>query len=83
MGRTSDSRSAAATDAYRNNPIWDRKVEQLDDARPHLTVDCEGGPQVVPVALVVDIIEGRTDLTELEEWRPLIRKVLKEWLAAL
>ena len=35
MGRTSDSRTAAANDNYRNNKFWEKKNETLEAENEH------------------------------------------------
>lgn len=45
MGRTSDSRTAAANDNYRNNKFWEKKSETLEAENEHVKRgdDCTPG----------------------------------------
>lgn len=54
-----------------------------EDKEPHLTINCEDGVHVIPVALLEDVVSGRAELTEIENWEPILKKVLAEWLSSL
>ena len=57
-----------------------QKVENIDDFRPHLTVNCCESIHVVPVALIENVIAGKKDFTQLEQWDVLLKTILKDWL---
>jgi hypothetical protein len=37
----------------------------------------------VPVALIEDVIAGKKDFTQLEQWDVLLKTILKEWLGSV
>lgn len=53
-------------------------VTELDDYRPHFQVSdpVTGSVHVLPVALVSDIVYGRTKIDSVEEWQPMVRALL-------
>lgn len=58
----------------------EKKVSNIEDVKPHLTINCGDKVHVVPVSLIEDVIEGRKDLTQIDDWENLARKILQEWL---
>lgn len=57
-----------------------QKVENIDDFRPHLTVNCGKSVHVVPVALIEDVIAGKKDFTQIDDWVDLLKTILRDWL---
>ena len=57
----------------------------LDDYRPHIVVNAmeEGKVYVFPVDLILDVTEGRSEFDQIEEWRPLLRAILRDWLRSV
>lgn len=58
-------------------------VRQLDEARPHLTVNCKDAVHVIPVSLIDDVINGNVEFTDIENWQSLIKVILREWIEKL
>lgn len=58
-------------------------VMQLEEARPHLTVNCGETVHVLPVSLINDVIAGKIDFTSIERWEELLKTILKDWLSSL
>jgi hypothetical protein len=58
-------------------------IVNIEDAKPHLTVNCGESVHVVPVALIEDVIAGKKDFTQLEQWDVLLKTILKEWLGSV
>lgn len=57
-------------------------VIPLDDARPHVMI--EGSDlisYIVPAALISDVANGRRGITEVKDWKPILRGIFREWLA--
>ncbi len=54
-------------------------VISLDDYRPQVRVMTDAGELVIPNALVEAMIEGRIELDAVDDWKPMLRTVLKEW----
>jgi len=59
----------------------DKSISTIDDYRPHLTVNCGESVHVVPVALLEDVISGKKDFTQIEQWDVLLKTILKDWLS--
>ena len=57
-----------------------KNVTHIDDHKPCLTVICGESVHVVPVALIEDVISGKKDFTQLEQWDVLLKTILKDWL---
>lgn len=62
---------------------WPNQVTYIEDKKPHLTINCEDGVHVVPVSLLEDVASGQIELTEIENWKPIVKKVLAEWLPSV
>lgn len=60
-----------------------KKVTHIDDHKPHLTVNCGETVHVVPVALIEDVVNGKTDFTQIEQWDVLLKTILRDWLLSL
>lgn len=61
----------------------ENKISNIEEAKPHLSVNCGEKIHVIPVALIEDVIKGRKDLTQLDDWEGIIRRVFEEWLSAV
>lgn len=59
------------------------KIIHIDDHKPHLTVNCGESVHVVPVALIEDVINGKKDFTQLDQWDTLLKTILKDWLSSV
>lgn len=57
-----------------------QNITHIDDHKPHLTVNCGESVHVVPVALIEDVISGKKDFTQLDQWNVLLKTILKDWL---
>jgi len=55
-------------------------IRHISDNKPHLTVNCGESVHVIPVALIEDVIEGKKDFTQLDQWDVLLKTILKDWL---
>lgn len=59
-------------------------VTELDDYRPHYTIEGDGKVYVLPVSFVDDIVEGRLRVNEIpEESHEIIRLILADWQSAV
>lgn len=56
------------------------KITNLDDHRPHISIRTKDAVHVVPVAMIENIICGGLKLTDVDDWEPMIKAILEEWL---
>ena len=55
-------------------------IVNIEDAKPHLTVNCGESVHVIPVALIEDVISGKKDFTQFDDWETLLKTILRNWL---
>ena len=62
------------------------EVAQLADYREetyiNLSVETDGEMLIVctPASVYEDIISGKLDIEDVDEWKPLMRRITEEWL---
>lgn len=55
-------------------------ITELDDYRPHYTIEGGGRVYVLPVSFVDDIVVGRLTINEIpQENHEVIRLILADW----
>ncbi len=59
------------------------KIVNIEEAKPHLTVNCGETIHVIPVALIEDVIAGKKDFTQLDDWETLLKTILRDWLDSI
>ena len=60
------------------------KPIDLDAQRPHITIQtADGNVHVLPRSLVETWIDGGQPIAQTDEWEPIVRVILREWLASL
>lgn len=58
-----------------------KNIINLDEKRPHVNVTTtEGNVHVIPVSVIENIIDGDLDITELDDWKLIMKRILNEWL---
>ena len=60
-----------------------QNVSNIEDYKPHLTVNCGECVHVISISLIEDVISGKKDFTELERWDALLKTILKDWLSSM
>ena len=58
-------------------------VKDINDFRPHLTIQCDNSVHVLPVATLTDVIEGRLKFTDIDRHEDLIKPILADYLNSL
>ena len=58
-------------------------VVDIDDHRPHLTINCIDTVHILPVGVLEDVIKGDKCFTDIEGWQDLIKPILKDYLESL
>lgn len=55
-------------------------VADIEEHRPHMVIlTDDGNAHVVPESVISKIANGEMPLMELDDWEPIIRKILSEW----
>ncbi len=55
-------------------------VEDLDDHRPHIMIPGKKNAHVIPRSCIEDVISGKKDITDIEEFEDFLPMILQEWL---
>jgi hypothetical protein len=58
-------------------------VTDIEDRKPHLTIQCKDAIHVLPVSTLYDVIEGKLKFTDIDRHEDLIKPILKEYLDSL
>jgi len=60
------------------------KITEISDKMPHIAIpDLEGNMHVVPESLFRDIVNGSQEIERLDDWRQIIRAIVRDWLRSL
>jgi len=55
-------------------------VTDINDQKPHLMIPGSVNVHVMPKSLIEDVINGKKDITDIEEYEDFLPTILKEWL---
>lgn len=55
-------------------------ITNIFDHRPHLLIQVPGKCHRIPVAVIEDVIHKGKCITELDDWEPILKTILREWL---
>ena len=62
-----------------SRPMSDDKVIPMDNYRPSLSIPHDDGSQrVIPLSVLEDVIEGKINFQDIEDWEGLIRPILQD-----
>lgn len=56
------------------------KITNIEEAKPHITINGLHGVHVVPLVLIEDISTGKIKLSDIERSNDFIPILLAEWL---
>ena len=60
------------------------EIIDIEEFRSHLVVPTpDGNAHVLPKSLMEDLIEGRREIEDVDDWKMIIRTVIGEWLGDL
>ena len=63
--------------------MMSNNVINIDESRPHITLNCGKSVHVVPVSLIEDVISGKINFSDIEQCDLLIKPILRDWLNSL
>ena len=60
------------------------EVTNIEDHRPQLNIQvAPGNVHVIPKAFFEDVVNGKRDITDLEQYKEIVPVILSEWLEDL
>ena len=60
------------------------EIINIEEFRSHLVVlTPDGNAHVLPKSLMEDLIEGRREIEDVDDWKMIIRAIIGEWLRDL
>lgn len=60
------------------------KLSQIEDRLPHLAVPTpDGEVHVIPVSVFYRVLSGELKITDIDDWEPISRVIVREWLRQL
>jgi hypothetical protein len=62
------------------NEIHEGAVVELDDYRPHVRISTPRAEHVIPDEVFHKIVSGEMEIDEVDDWKPIMRTIIKEWL---
>ena len=59
------------------------KVSDIFTNQPHITIQGKNRVHVMPVSLIEDVIDGKMDITQIEDWQDFLPTILDDWLQSI
>jgi len=58
-------------------------VHDISDHKPHIVLQTMKATRVLPVSLIKDVINGKKDITDIEDYEDILSAILTEWLCSI
>ena len=59
----------------------ENKLANIEDWHPHFTIKTDSDVRVIPSRFFEDVIDGKREFTDLEEFKPVLRAILSDWMS--